>query len=200
MKLRDQKRLDTHARIRQAARALLESHGLAATTFRAVASQAGVAVGTVHNYAGDKASLVVSLFVEDLQAVIDQRAATLPRGPLLSQMNHYFTGFLELYVAHPALARTYVKESVFAPDEAFSLYLQVTMDLLIRLTDLIRRSGELRAEVEPALAARLCFDTYIGTVVELLRQEDPGLDQASRDLEARLADVLAVMRPLGSPP
>ena len=195
MSLRDRHKAQSRAAIHDAARALLASEGFEATTMRAIARRAGVSVGTVHNYVGSRAQLVVALFAADLQATIDRRAASLPAGPLLERVVHYFVGFFELYAAQPALSRTYVTESVFAPDAAFMLYADVTVAFIDRLAVEVRAAGELRPDVDPTLAARLCFDTYIGLVVLLLRQDQPDVAAATVALRARVSEVLDLMRP-----
>ncbi|MCA9567634.1 MAG: TetR/AcrR family transcriptional regulator [Myxococcales bacterium] len=195
---RDERKAETRRRILESARALLEERGAEATTMRAIAARADVSLGTVHNYVGSRAELVVVLFVDDLEGVIASRRVTLPDGPLLDRLLHYFGGFFALYAARPALSRTYVTVAVFAPDTAFALYMEVTMRFVAELADLIRRSGELRDDVPPALAARLCFDTYIGVVVPLLRQEAPEPAPALQALRQMLGEVLDLMRPRGS--
>lgn len=194
MSLREQRKADTHAQIASAARALLEERGLEGTTFRAIAQRAGVSVGTVHNYAGSKARLVVDLFVDDLEQVIAERTQTLPDVGLIAQMMHFFDGFLRLYAAHPGLSRTYIKESIFAPDDSYQRYLELSMRFVARLGDLVARSGQLRDSVDPMLAAQLLFDNYLGVVVVWLRAESPEVEAVEAMLEGRLETLLGLMR------
>lgn len=200
MGLRDDKKATTRDAIHRAARSLLAEEGFEATTMRAVARRAGVSVGTVHNYVGSRVELVVDLFVDDLERVIVQRSLTLPDAPLVERLLHYFTGFFELYAAHPALSRTYVTEAVFAPEAAFGKYVEVTVAFLARLAAEVRATRELREEVDPFLAAQLCFDTYIGTVVFFLREATPDPDAAAAALRHRLEAVLGLMRPASPRP
>jgi AcrR family transcriptional regulator len=195
MSLRELRRATTRARVTAASRALLAEQGFDATTIRAIAQRAGVSVGTAQNYVGSKVELVVELFADDLEATITARAAIEPAsGSLQEKFLHYFVGFFELYASEPALSRTYVQEAVFAPDAAFARYAGVTLRFLERLSSIAAASGELRAGVDPALAAQLCFDTYIGVVVLLLRQDQPDVAMATAALDHRLGAVLALMR------
>jgi AcrR family transcriptional regulator len=182
--------------VARAARDLIEEQGFEALTMRALAARADVSVGTVQNVVGSRVHLVVELFVDDLEAAWAGQEATLPAGPLLERLLHLHVGFFRLYAARPALARTYVKEAVFSPEEAFRRYLDLTVRFVARLAALIVESGELRAEVPPPLAAQIVFDTYLGAVIFLLRQEQPDAPAAAEALRARLADTLAVLRPL----
>ena len=149
-------------------------------------------MGTVHNYAGSKAALVVDLLVDDLQATIRERTATLPPPPLIDQLLHLYVGFLEQYAAHPALARTYIKESVFAPTGAFDRYMQLTANFVAQIAELCARSGELRPEVDPLLAAQILFDSYLSVVVLFLRTEECDVGLATAALRGRLTAILDV--------
>lgn len=195
MSLRAQRKAETHAQIAAAARALLEEQGFEGTTFRAIARRAGVSVGTVHNYAGSKAQLVVDLLVDDLEQTIAAGLQTLPPPPLIGQLMHLFSGFLHLYAAHPALARTYIKESMFASDPAFGRYLQLTAGFAVRLGGLAEASGQLREGVAPLLAGQLLLDSYLSVVVLFLRDEVPSVPLAQAALQQRLIAILELLGP-----
>lgn len=197
---REARKADTRQRIFEAARTLIEESGAEAVTMRALAERAGVSVGTAHNYAGSRTRLVVELFVDDLTRTIDERRASLPDGPLVDRLLHLFTGFLEVYAARPALARTYVTSAVFAPDDVFAHYQQVTLDFIGLLAEVLADSGELREDVTPLLAGRLCFDTYIGVAVPLLRASQPDVEASRQTLRSLLLEVLALMRPATTGP
>lgn len=195
---RARRRAESHERVARAARDLIEEEGFEALTMRALAARADVSVGTVQNVVGSRVHLVVELFVDDLEAAWAGQEATLAPGPLLERLLHLLVGFFRLYAARPALARTYVKEAVFSPEEVFRRYLDLTVRFVARLAELIVASGELRAEVPPPLAAQIVFDTYLGTVIFLLREAAPDADLAEDALRVRLAATLDLMRPIAA--
>lgn len=200
MGTREAKKAATRTAIFEAARALIEEHGAEAVTMRALAERAGVSVGTAHNYAGSRTQLIVELFVDELQGVMDRKTASLPDGALVDRLLHVFSGLFEVYAARPALARTYVTGAVFAPDDVFVHYQELTMTFIGVLADIVETSGELREDVAPMLAARLCFDTYIGVAVPFLRSDAPDVVAYRSLLRGLLLEVLALMRPAGPSP
>jgi len=73
--------VDTHDKILEAARALIEEHGRSSLSFRRVAQRAGVSVGTVQYYFGAMEQLLDALtdpWHEGLTAIFQGTMAALP--------------------------------------------------------------------------------------------------------------------------
>ena len=109
--------LTSRARIRNAALEQFASHGFAGTPLRAIASEAGVAIGLISHYFGSKAGLreaIESWIVELFEAAIDSAdaqttgsvAGAAARDAAVAQMlNH-----------HPAVL-AYLRREVLEPPE-----------------------------------------------------------------------------------
>src|SRR4030095_2940339 len=111
--LRDKSAADKEARIRAAAVALWKEQGFEATTTRAVAERAGIAAGTLFLYVRTKDELADFVFRGEIERVVEERVATLPRrGDLVTRMMHLFVGLLELYARDLAVARILVRHAL----------------------------------------------------------------------------------------
>ena len=109
--------LTSRARIRNAALEQFASHGFAGTPLRAIASEAGVAIGLISHYFGSKAGLreaIESWIVELFEAAIDSAdaqtagsvAGAAARDAAVAQMlNH-----------HPAVL-AYLRREILEPPE-----------------------------------------------------------------------------------
>jgi AcrR family transcriptional regulator len=191
--LRKQQREATRRAIADAARDLLEEHGAEALTFRAIAERAQVSVGTVVNHAGNKARLVVGLLVEDLAGVMERTRTLDAQAPLLDQLIERFRGFFGVYAARPALARRTILEVAFAPDDAYTPYLELTVRFVTELAAWLQEDGRLHPHVPPLVAARVLFDTYIGVIVLFLREDQPDIELGLAALRGSFEPLLPVL-------
>ncbi len=78
-----QRSIATRARVLQAARELSRKYGLEGLTAEAVASEAGVAKGTVFSHFGDMDGLLSHVLLERLDALRSGAAENAPQEPLL---------------------------------------------------------------------------------------------------------------------
>ena len=117
-KRRQDQKKETRERLLAAARKVLEREGLAGTTTRKVAEEAGVAVGTVFVHFERVEHLVAALLDEHLTRAVPRalRAATRKTG-LVEQLSHAARALFESYDAEPDLARAYLAASLFGPSE-----------------------------------------------------------------------------------
>jgi AcrR family transcriptional regulator len=167
------------ARIRAAAGALFREKGFDATTGREIAERAGVATGTVFLYVRDKRELLFLIFREDAERILDAAPRTLAEGvSLVDALMELFGPLLEFYGREPAMARLFVRELFFRPNEeqeemgALSRRLgEVVLSLVVAA----RARDELRADVEPRFATGMLLAQYgfwilgwlgVGTVPE----------------------------------
>src|SRR3954447_21236328 len=113
--LRDKSRADKQARIREAALALWKERGFEHTTTRAVAERAGIATGTLFLYVRSKDELADFVFRGEIERVVEERWASLPkRADLVPRLMHLFGGLLELYAGDLDVARILVRHVLLA--------------------------------------------------------------------------------------
>ncbi len=77
-------REETHQRLRAAAWAVFQRGGVEAVTVRAVAEQAGAAVGSLYTYYPDKQALLEDLALSALSSLGREVAARADRAPLIA--------------------------------------------------------------------------------------------------------------------
>ncbi|MFE1839698.1 TetR/AcrR family transcriptional regulator [Streptomyces sviceus] len=100
----------TQQRILEAGTALLEEGGTEALTIAAVASRAGVSVGSVYRRFGDKDRLLAALqhdMIDQFRADIIRRFAPLRTDPI-ALVASAVTGLTETYQAHERLMRVFL--------------------------------------------------------------------------------------------
>lgn len=168
MSLRLQHKLDKRERLRRAAFELFTERGFDATTTKAVAERAGVATGTVFLYAKDKADLLFLVMHDRLASTVDDRFATLPKGPLLDRLMHVFAGIFAMYGEHPAIAIAFVRELPGAKGTNADQVNALTFAFLHRIAGLVREAqdqGELAPSIEPLRAATNVFTLYFGALL-----------------------------------
>ena len=171
MAIRDDRKEDKRARLRDAAWFLFRKKGFAATTTKEIAARAGVASGTLFLYARDKADLLFLVFHERLSAAVDEGLRTLPDAPLLEQLLHLFGGFFRVYEEAPEVARAFVKELPGADGPNAQQTNTLTMSLLVHVAGLVERAakrGELQGDVPPMLLAQNAFALYFFALLSWL--------------------------------
>jgi AcrR family transcriptional regulator len=107
----------TREAILAAARKTLSREGLAGTTTRRVAEEAGVAVGTVFLHFPDTSALVEALLDAHLEKALAQAYRTLPtEGALIEQLVHVAKRLYDSYAIEPELSRAFIAGSLFPVD------------------------------------------------------------------------------------
>lgn len=189
---REQNKLEKRERLRVAAEALFHRRGYEVTTTREVAEAAGVATGTLFLYARDKQDLLFLVMHDKLQRASDEAFVSLPkRASFPRACQHVFGHLFRLYTANDALGRVFVRVLPGATGPNAELVNALTFAFLQRLAVMVQESqarGELRAEVEPMLAATTLFSLYFSALTAWLSGfvDADGLD----DHFARLLELL----------
>ena len=168
MQLRERQKAETHAQILAAASDLFAELGYEATTTRAVAARAGVAVGTLFAHFPDKPALVSALLEERIGAAMGEALATLPPGGLVAELVHVAETLYRSYDERPDLARVLVQHALFAAgsdEQRAALEAWVTGRVREAMA-----SGALRP-VDPKLAFVHYFSCYFAILVGGLRGE-----------------------------
>ncbi|HND31976.1 MAG TPA: helix-turn-helix domain-containing protein [Myxococcota bacterium] len=198
MGLREEHRRDKEQRILAAAESLFHERGFAATTTREIAQRAEIATGTLFLYAKTKEDLLLLIWRDRIEAVVERAFATLPRAPLPQQVASIFGSFLDFYAQDQALARVYVRELLFPGSEAESAsYTFVFLQRLQALLEEAEVRGELQSDLPlPLLAANL-FGSYVMLLIGWLNGSVPE-DQLHPLLLASLELQLQALAPHGA--
>jgi AcrR family transcriptional regulator len=153
-------KLDRQALILEAVLSLLSRQGIAGVSMRAVAREAGVALGLVHYYFEDKTSLIAA----SLRRVEEQDIAIVEPDPRLSPERRLRT----------ALRR--IADPEFLTTKYLSLRLQLWA---------LAQVHQEFAEINSAAQSR-----YRAGLASLIRAASPGLTKAECDRRAADIDVL----------
>ena len=182
-KRRQQQKLETRERLLAAARAVLTREGLAGTTSRKIADEAGVAIGTLFVHFERVEQLVAALLDQHLASAIPRalRSAGRKTG-LIAQLTQAARALFESYDAEPDLARSWLAASLFGPSEEPHLQ-QFAAWVGERLSAAID-AGEVEP-IDPQLAFQVYFSLYFTALVAGLRGALTRAQQA-RFIEAAL--------------
>jgi AcrR family transcriptional regulator len=169
---RERNKLEKRARLVASARALFSRKGFAATTTAEIAQRAGVGAGTLFLYFPSKDDLLVAIFREQMDAVVDAAFASLPRrASLLDEIVHVYGAMIEFHERDPELARAFVKELLFVGesnrDSVFDFIDRLGERIAARIA--VRQAGgELDDSVSAKLVAENCFALFIARLQKWL--------------------------------
>jgi TetR/AcrR family transcriptional regulator, cholesterol catabolism regulator len=161
----------TRDQIRAAAWDLFSTKGFDATTTQAIAKRAKVAAGTVFVHASDKADLLFLVMHDRLQEVVDDRLASVPRGPLVDRLMHVFGGLFAMYGDHPDVAAAFIKNLPGARGPNAQRMWTMTFGFVHRIGMLVaegQATGEIARDVEPFSAAQNVFALYFAALMSWL--------------------------------
>jgi len=167
---------DKLARIKSAAHKLFSRKGFDATTTRAIAQAADIGTGTLFLYVGSKEDLLVLIFREEMELVVNDAFATMPNRALRDQVLHVFNAMIAYHEQDPGLARVFVKELPFVDDRRHGVAELMTM-LFAGLANLIEQAksrGEIKTEVPAKRLAQNLFALYIAELQQWLGREPVG--------------------------
>lgn len=187
--LRERKKAEKEAAIREAAAALFRERGFDATTTQAVAERAGVAKGTVFLYAPTKADLVAMVFADRVRRASEQALASEPEGTLVDELDGIFARFFATYAKEKELARLFVKELAFASGAARRVRDEIDALFVSGLAARVearKARGEVRQDVPAMLAATSAFSLYLVTLMGWLAMEGVTVSAARAHLRASL--------------
>jgi AcrR family transcriptional regulator len=185
-----------------AAETAFDRHGFAATTIDEVAAEAGVSKGNIYNYFHSKEDLFRHVF-QDVVSVAEAELtetikAEVPAEQKLNRMLDYWYERLERYRRVGRLVlecwATAARQQQGELVEWLSAVYARLRGMLAGVIEQGMRSGEFRAELQPALSARLIMAVLDGLEVQTIigigeRVDSPYLEALKR----------AVARSLRSP-
>lgn len=163
MKLRDAQKQETQKRILDVARGHFERHGYDAASFRAIADEAEVAVGTVALHFIDKRGLLHAALYDDLEKAIASCLTRGKRGSLVQRVTDIFEPAYEYYARRPKLSRTLLESSLFAASpwkERFAGQAMRVHARLVEVANAARSRGEIASDVDITVLAASVFSFY----------------------------------------
>ncbi len=175
MSLRERRKTETRQAIVRAATALFaRPQGYAGTTTREIAEAAGIATGTLFNYAPTKRDVAVMVWQDQLSvAVVEGFAAMSEHETPADALVALWTPVFAVYASDLALGRVFLTSVMFAGD--------VQADLQ-RFTDRFIADVAVRLAVwsdNPMTAALNAFGAYYLTLTTLLSGRFPNVDHAA---------------------
>lgn len=195
--IRSDQKAATRARILDVARAHLERDGFEATSIRGVATEAGVAAGTVLLHFADKQDLLHAALFEDLES----RWAVARKGArhrsLEADLVAVARAFFEHYAARPALSRALLRESLFAAppwSERFAGQVAEVHAHVAALATRAQERRELRPDVDVALLGAAFFSFYYFALIAWVQGGHPDPERLFRRMLAQHLDGLRPAR------
>lgn len=162
-KLRVARKEETRRRILDVARTHLERDGYEATSFRAIAEDAEVAVGTVALHFDDKKGLLHAALHDDLEEAIALCLTRGARGSLVKRLTDIFAPAYEYYERRPRLSRTLLESSLFAAPPWRERFAGQAMRVHARVVEVVeaaRSRGEIARDADAFLFGASVFSFY----------------------------------------
>ena len=153
----------TRSRILEVARAHFERDGFEASSFRAIAEDAGVAVGTVALHFEDKKGLLHAALYDDLERAIELCLSRGTRGSLVKRLTDIMEPAYEYYARRPRLSRTLLESSLFAASpwkERFTGQVGRVHVRLVAVAEAARSRGEIASDADVTVFAAAVFSFY----------------------------------------
>ena len=196
---RESNKADKRRRIREAARALFSKYGYDDTTVRMIARRAGVANGTISLYARDKRDLVLLVFNHEISRTLDRAtAAAQKKRALLDKLIAYCGAMYEDFHANLAMSRIHLQLNHYATGMHSAEYYgrrRRVSDFLEAALREAQQTGEIAADMDPALVAKLLFFVYSASVRWWAASRSPDLKTGIRELRSLFALQLSGLGP-----
>jgi AcrR family transcriptional regulator len=191
MKSREEKKLETRERIREAAADLFTRHGYSAATMRQIAERAHVGLGTLFNYAEDKRDLVFLIFNQELSAITDVAlAAPRPGQSIVEQLLAVFQVHYGWLATKPVLARILLQELTFySSGKQAATFHGIRKRLIDGIEALVARaqkSREIQSREKPEVIARAIFFLYSASLRWWIAAPHPDPEKGIADLRRLL--------------
>ena len=200
---REAKKLDKRRRIREAAAALFRQGGGVARRRGGFAGGAAVATGTLFLYVRDKDEALALVYGDEVDAALEVGTRSRPaRARFVPGVVHRIRGLYALYAEHPDLAMRYLRRIPTLEDAEKVVHEARNARFLGVLRDELERavaSGELRADLEVALAAKTLFAvvrmSVFGWLAGATGPGRPSVEGGLRDIRATLRLLVSGLAP-----
>jgi len=195
-KRREQQKAETHEIILESARILFETVGFEKTTMRAVATNAGIGLGTIYKHFNNKAALLTAALLGDLTRLYNSATSAIRENiPLKQQFLSISGQFYTYYTARPALARAYLT-NLLALDEQgmaqINAFDEAYADKIRFLVEQAQERGEISTEKNSNyVALSIIADYFFVLVTFFLRYGETDPERMLGVLEQLLEQTVA---------
>jgi AcrR family transcriptional regulator len=195
-------RLEKQRRIAEAAEAVFHEKGYDGATVRLIAARAGVATGTIFQFAPDKRSLLLLIFGRTLELLAERAFATLDRrASLVDQFLHIFRKRYEFFHDDIDLARRVVGElAAFPrvepkdPGSPFAQYLASRAATRAKIATIVadlQRAGRIDHAIDPQDITDMAVAILTTEIREWLTGPRPSVAVGLKRLRKMLALALS---------
>jgi AcrR family transcriptional regulator len=197
---REKNKIDKLHRIKEAARELFLSKGFDDATTRAIASRAGVGIGTVFIYADNKRDLLFLVANDELAETTDKAEAGISDDAsclqnLLTVFRHHY----EFFGRQPELSRLMLREMTFYDSGRQADRFQATRERVIRLVaSVMKRAlerGAIRAGEDSAFVGWVAFCIYHVELRRWLTTKELDIDEGMVALQRALTLFMQGLAP-----
>jgi AcrR family transcriptional regulator len=197
---REKNKIDKLHRIKEAARELFLSKGFDDATTRAIASRAGVGIGTVFIYADNKRDLLFLVANDELAETTDKAEAGISDDAsclqnLLTVFRHHY----EFFGRQPELSRLMLREMTFYDSGRQADRFQATRERVIRLVaSVMKRAlerGAIRAGEDSAFVGWVAFCIYHVELRRWLTTKELDIDEGMAALQRALTLFMQGLAP-----
>lgn len=173
---REIQKAQTNALILDSARSLFESTGFAKTTIRAVASHAGIGLGTIYKHFDNKISLLAAALYDDLNRLTSEAVGTIPeKVPLKEQLIHMAGFKYRYYSKRPKLSREYLKHIMFVEGEwarKIEIFDDAYLQRVTALINIAQKNDEISLKKDCRLVALSFMADYFFVLTDLFLRKN----------------------------
>jgi AcrR family transcriptional regulator len=197
---REKNKIDKLHRIKEAARELFLSKGFDDATTRAIASRAGVGIGTVFIYADNKRDLLFLVANDELEETTDKAEASIRDDAsclqnLLTVCRHHY----EFFGRQPKLSRLMLREMTFYDSGRQADRFRATRERVIRLVSSIMQRAldrrSIQASEDAGFIGWVAFCIYQVELRRWLTTKDIDIDDGMAALQRALKLLMQGLMP-----
>ncbi|UVJ45739.1 TetR/AcrR family transcriptional regulator [Pseudomonas sp. LS1212] len=162
--LRERNKTAKRSAIMAAARKAFAETGFEMARLRDIAVAAGVATGTVFLYAKTKEELLLLVFEEELEPLINAGFETLPDDGLPQQLRTIFDVVADHHEQNFALCRHFLKEILYLDGTCrveLKRFIHSWAARMAKLIDDAKKKGQISGHVDSALLAELVLGIFM---------------------------------------
>ncbi len=181
---RQEQKIETRAKIVSVAKDLFIAQGFAETTSRQIATEAGIAVGTLFVHFASKEAILAETLYAGIETRLQDAFATLPKEDTATKLLHIARGLYSFYAEHPQLSKVLLGNTIFGTgdsgdDERFNRQLELFQTWI---ANSIIEEGI--PDQNPELTAHNFMAQYFYCLYLLLKDEVPDVNKAINMLQA----------------
>jgi AcrR family transcriptional regulator len=188
---REKNKIDKLHRIKEAARELFLSKGFDDATTRAIASRAGVGIGTVFIYADNKRDLLFLVANDELEETTSKAEASVrDDASCLQNLLTVFRHHYEFFGRQPELSRLMLREMTFYNSGRQADRFQATRERVIRLVgSIVKRAldrGTIQAPEDSGFIGWIAFCIFQSELRRWLTTKDLDIGEGMAALQRAL--------------